>query len=180
LHRSSYMGSHIGPKTPRTPHRVVRPRMQELKSALSGLSNVRSEIVDLSKKQLSHVAESKKVLPSPADLQHETTGLGALFQDRPQSISRAKNETSLMESAETTIYLDELTDLCNKTEAKEPLDGLLKAVVSGDADDNSSVTDVKSALELAWTMDQAAILTAREKVLNEVRSLKVFSFRCGN
>jgi hypothetical protein len=124
--------------------------------------------VDLSRKELSHITESKKVLPSSADLQLEMTGLASLFQDRPRSILGPTNETNLSEPAENVMYLDELSDLCDKIEVKEPLDGLLEAVISDDVDD---VTDVKMALERAWAMDQAAILTAREKVLDEVRIL---------
>jgi hypothetical protein len=124
--------------------------------------------VDLSRKELSRVTESKKVLPSSVNLQLEMTGLAALFQDRPRSIPT--NKTNLSEPAENIVYLDELSYLCDKIEVKEPLDGLLEAVISDDVDD---VTDMKMALEGAWAMDQAAILTAREKVLDEVRIMMV-------
>ncbi|KAI0919082.1 hypothetical protein AcV5_002092 [Taiwanofungus camphoratus] len=162
-----------GPKS-----RPVDTNISAYKSKLSSMSIIRSNIVDRAEEGLRVVDEASNSLPSKDEVRWEIERLQHNLSKLryPSSAGSGRSGDNIPNLA-VTSYHTELEKMCgqiegarDETERRRFLDDILSQADDSSTDIDNEV-DIRAELSHAWTLDQAALLTARENVMNETEAL---------
>lgn len=139
------------------------------------MSIIRSNIVDRAEEGLRVVDEASNSLPSKDEVRWEIERLQHNLSKLryPSSAGSGRSGDNIPNLA-VTSYHTELEKMCgqiegarDETERRRFLDDILSQADDSSTDIDNEV-DIRAELSHAWTLDQAALLTARENVMNEV------------
>lgn len=148
-------------------------------SRLAQMIALRSKIVASVEEQFRRLDEARRALPIPDEVNREAMRLRSqLANAKSPSAGQQAAEGSDLATA-TPIYCRELDKLSQQLETASSdeirraiLDSILTATSTcQDEDDDTDATDdidVVDELTRAWQLDQATLLTFRERILDEV------------
>lgn len=126
-------------------------------ASLSNLAVLRSSITDVHTVQLEHIEEACHKMPSLDTIKADASRL--------QSVLTPEMDQSVADAA----LMQELEDVCKSLESGDVNDNAMQNILSMDIrPGNTTPPEVNDVLETAWSLDQAAILNARSKVLDTV------------
>lgn len=157
LSASDPLVSH-GARTPRKTQTRNASKANDLIASLSIFASLRAQVVRHTEDEMETITQAEAALPVPEELMFEAERLDEAFEGG-----------ALREAAWEAAYREELLRICHSLEAgSTPASSAQLDVNKG-----SRVLDVRDELMRAWGRDQAAILVAREQVLNRVSIIGV-------
>ncbi|KAF9463578.1 hypothetical protein BDZ94DRAFT_1308690 [Collybia nuda] len=126
--------------------------------SLSSLASLRSSIIDLHALQTEQLDDTSLKIPSLDVIKADAAQL--------QDVLTAQ----LYESVLEVTYFQELEDICNTLESSDITSTTLQQILETNIGTDIGLgrdLDVNDILETAWSLDQAAILDARGKILDQ-------------
>lgn len=170
-----------------TAEMLVKDDISAFESRLAALVTLRSEIVASAERQFHTVNEARCSLPAASEVKQE----GEILHSQLKSLSHCpgvgpKPRDSSHSLIGTKSYCAELVKLSRRLKAA-PDDGSKRQVLGAilgeadidESDDESNVDgheiDVAEELTRAWHLDQMTLLTARERILDEVIIYDLFA-----
>lgn len=145
----------------RTPRKTqARPGSNDLLTSLSSFASLRSQIVRHAEDGIENITKVEASLPAQEELSFEAERLQETLADN-----------GLREAAYEAAYREELLSLCRLLE-----EGSAFPITAPFSDSEpSEELDVRKELIRAWEHDQAAILVAREQILDQVCNIRTGS-----
>ncbi|KAH9920921.1 uncharacterized protein B0H18DRAFT_880598 [Fomitopsis serialis] len=146
-----------------------QPGAPSMPGSLANISRLHESIASIASRQLRTVDEATTSLPTPTEVKQETARLHASLEALQGRRGRT-NGTPGMSTDAYCAELDRISHLLESSSDEESKQNIINELVAdtppahgfGNAD-----VDVREEVLRAWHLDQAAILEAREHIIDE-------------